>query len=70
MPFQSLLRVERFWRSKCGKGKLLESLVLGLRSKIDGRLYEEPTPNLFSFNSRKEHVPNVEVLVVLFPLIE
>ena len=46
-----------FGEVRCGKGKLLESLVLGLRSKIDGRLYEEPTPNLFSFNSPQGACP-------------
>ena len=43
------------------KRKIARILSPWIKIKVDGRLYEEPTPNLFSFNSRKEHVPNVEV---------
>ena len=46
-----------FGEVRCEKGKLLEFLILGLRSKIDGKLYEEPTPNLFSFNSPQGACP-------------
>ena len=46
-----------FGEVRSEKGKLVESLNLGLRSKIDCKLYEEPTPNLFSFNSPQGACP-------------
>ena len=39
------------------KGKLLESLVTGLRSRISGREFQKPKPNLFSFNSPQGACP-------------
>ena len=47
-----------FGEIRCEKGNLLESLILGLRSKKDGKLFESPTPNLFSFNSPQGACPH------------
>ena len=47
-----------FGEIRCEKGNLLESLTLGLRSKKDGKLFESPTPNLFSFNSPQGACPH------------
>ena len=38
-------------------GKVLESLLVGLRSKSSGRTFTSPKPNLFSFNSPQGACP-------------